>query len=40
MLNVTGDDIKTVLGAYGIKIQPRLYTKGDIRELKSTVKAF
>ena len=40
MLNVTGDDIKTVLRAYGIEIQPRLYTKGDIRELKSAIQAF
>lgn len=40
MLNVKGDDIKTVLRAYGIEIQPRLYTKGDIRELKSGIQAF
>ena len=40
MLNVKGDDIKTVLRAYGIDIQPRLYTKGDIRELKSGIQAF
>ena len=40
MLNVKGDDISTVLRAYGIEIQPRLYTKGDIRELKSGVQTF
>ena len=40
MLNVKGDDIKTVLTAYGIEIQPRLYTKGDVRELKSGIRAF
>ena len=40
MLNVKGDDIKTVLRAYGIEIRPRLYTKGDIRELKSGIQAF
>ena len=40
MLNVTGEDIKTVLNAFGIEIKPHIYTKGDIRELKSNVKAF
>lgn len=40
MLNVTGEDIKAVLNAFGIEIKPHIYTKGDIRELKSNVKAF
>ena len=40
MLNVTGEDIKAVLNAFGIEIKPRIYTKGDVRELKSNVKAF
>lgn len=40
MLNVTGGDIRTVLGAYGVEIEPRLYTRGDVRELKSGIRAF
>ena len=40
MLNVRDNDIRMVLEAFGIKIQPRLYTKGDIRELKSGIQAF
>lgn len=40
MLNVTGEDIKAVLNAFGIEIKPHIYTKGDICELKSNVKAF
>ena len=40
MLNVRDDDIRMVLEAFGIEIRPRLYTKGDVRELKSAVRAF
>ena len=40
MLNVRDDDVRMVLEAFGIEIRPRLYTKGEIRELKSGIRAF
>ena len=40
MLNVRNGDIRMVLEAFGIEIGPRLYTKGDVRKLKSAVRAF
>ncbi len=40
MLNVRDGDIRMVLEAFGIEIGPRLYTKGDVRKLKSAVRAF
>ena len=40
MLNVTGEDMQTILKAYGIEIQAKIYAKGEIREIKSTVNPF
>ena len=40
MQNVDGDDIGLLLKAFGIEIPAKIYTKGDIRELKSAVNPF
>ena len=40
MLNATGNDITTIFKAFGIDIAAKIYTKGDIRELKSTINPF
>ena len=40
MQNVTGDDIRAILKAYGVEILPKIYTKGEIREIKSTVNPY
>jgi len=40
MLNVPDDDISTLFKAFGIDIPAKIYTKGDIRRLKSTVNPF
>ena len=40
MQNVTGEDMQAILKAYGIEIQAKIYTKGEIREIKSTVNPF
>lgn len=40
MQNTTGEDVQLLFQAFGIEISPRIYTKGDIRGLKSTVSAF
>ena len=40
MQNVDGDDIGLLLKAFGLEIQAKIYTNGDIRELKSSVNPF
>ena len=40
ILNAAGDDIQLLLKAFGICIPAKIYTKGDIRGLKSTVSPF
>lgn len=40
ILNATGDDIQLLFRAFGIGVPAKIYTKGDIRELKSTVSPF
>ncbi|MGN0059919.1 MAG: IS1634 family transposase [Coriobacteriales bacterium] len=40
MLNASNDDIMTLFKAFGINISAKIYTKGDIRRLKSTVNPF
>ena len=40
MQDATGEDIRAILKAYGIEIQPKIYTKGEIREIKSTVNPY
>ena len=34
------EDIRTILDAFNLDIKPKIYTKGDIRELKASVSAF
>ena len=33
------NDVALVLAAFGIHIEPRLYTRGELRKLKSSIKA-
>ena len=40
MLNASGGDIATLFRAFGVDVRARLYTKGDIRDLKSSVSPF
>ena len=40
MLNVSGEDIGLLFKAFGLEIPAKIYTNGDIRELKSAVKPF
>ena len=40
MLNSSGEDIRRVLAALGVDIGKRIYTKGGIAALKSSVKVF
>ena len=40
MLNASDGDIATLFRAFGVDIRARLYTKGDIRALKSSVSPF
>ena len=40
MENVQGEDIKKILKAFNIDIQPQLFTSGELRKLKSQVKVF
>ena len=40
MQNVDGDDIGLLLKAFGLEIPAKIYTNGDIRELKSAVNPF
>ena len=40
MQNIDGDDIGLLLRAFGLELPAKIYTKGDIRELKSSVNPF
>ena len=40
MLNASGEDIGLLFKAFGLEIPAKIYTNGDIRELKSAVKPF
>lgn len=40
MLNADGKDIGAILGSFGISIPARLYTRGEMRELKSSIDPF
>ena len=40
MQNIDGDDIGLLLRAFGLELPAKIYTKGDIRELKSAVNPF
>lgn len=40
MENVQNEDIQTILKAFGIDIQPKLFTSGELRKIKSQVKVF
>jgi len=40
ILNTAGDDVQLLFKAYGIDIPAKIYTKGDIRELKLSVNPF
>ena len=40
MLNAQNEDLLMILRAMGIKLQPMLYTRGDIRSLKSSASIF
>ena len=40
MQNVDGDDIGLLLKAFALEIPAKIYTNGDIRELKSSVNPF
>ena len=40
MLNASGEDIQLLFRAFGIEVPAKIYTKGDIRELKSSVTPF
>ena len=40
MLNSSGEDIRRVLGALGVCVGKRIYTKGGIAAIKSSVKVF
>lgn len=36
--NTTDDDLKKILSAFSINIIPKLYTKGDLRNIKAKIK--
>ena len=40
MLDPSGDDTGDVLSALGVELKPKMYTKGELVGLKSSVKAF
>ena len=40
MLNASGEDIRLLFQAFGIEVPAKIYTKGDIRELKSSIAPF
>ena len=40
MLNASGEDIGLLFKAFGLEIPAKIYTNGDIRDLKSSVKPF
>ena len=40
MLNASDGDIVTLFRAFGIDVPAKIYTKGDLRELKSNIDPF
>ncbi len=40
MQNASGEDIRRILGAFGIEVGPKIYTKGDIADLKAAANPF
>lgn len=40
VLKPKGDDIFTILKAFGMELKPQLYTRGEIREMKATASPF
>ena len=40
VLKPRGDDIFTILKAFGMELKPQLYTRGEIREMKATASPF
>ena len=40
MLNASDGDIVTLFKAFGIDVPAKIYTKGDLRELKSAIDPF
>ena len=36
--NTTDDDLKRILSAFSINIIPKLYTRGDLRKIKTEIK--
>ena len=40
MVNVDSDDITLVLDAFGINLPFKLFTRGDLRSLKSSISVF
>ena len=36
--NTTDDDLKRILSAFSINIMPKLYTRGDLRKIKTEIK--
>ena len=40
MLDADGEDIGTILGAFGVDVTPQAYTKGELTRLKSSISVF
>ena len=40
MLDADGEDIGTILRAFGVDVTPQAYTKGELTRLKSSISAF
>ncbi len=40
MLKVENEDLEALLNAFGIPIEKKIYTRGDLRELKAGVNIF
>jgi hypothetical protein len=40
MQNVTDNDLQMILKAFNLTIPPQLFTRGELRKLKSSVKVF
>ena len=40
MVNVKSEDIKLILYAFGLDLPPKLFTRGDLRSLKSSISVF
>ena len=40
MLDADGEDIGTILRAFGVDVTPQAYTKGELTRLKSSISVF